>query len=167
MESLVSSESPLRVPGDDDFMAEALKEARLALAEDEVPVGTVIVQGGRIVARAHNQRERLNDPTAHAEMIALTQASSSAGRWRLTDMTIYVTLEPCAMCAGALVLARMGRLVFGTRDPKAGACGSVYNIVQDARLNHRVELTEGVLEQQCSDLLKQFFQKRRGPCSPN
>ena len=163
----VSCDKPIKPPSDEDFMKEALKEARAALAEDEVPVGAVIVQGGRIVARAHNQRETLNDPTAHAEMIALTQASSSAGRWRLTDMTMYVTLEPCAMCAGALVLARMGRLVFATRDPKTGACGSVYNIVRDERLNHRVEVSEGVCETEAAQVLKEFFQKRRASFSDN
>ena len=146
-------------------MNEALKEARAALDEDEVPVGAVIVHAGRIVARAHNQRETLNDPTAHAEMIALTQASAASGRWRLTDMTMYVTLEPCAMCAGALVLARVGRLVYAASDPKAGACGSLYDIVRDERLNHTLEVTEGVCRQAASELLKEFFQKRRVPYS--
>ena len=147
---------------DEAFMREALKEAERAAEEGEVPVGALIVQGGtHVVGRAHNQRERLNDPTAHAEMIALTQASSALGRWRLTDTTVYVSLEPCAMCAGALVLARVGRLVFATRDPKAGACGSVYDIVRDARLNHRVEVTEGVLQEEASEILSTFFRKRR------
>ena len=162
-ETPLSCDEPIMVPGDEVFMAEALKEARTALDEGEVPVGAVIVQGQRVVARAHNQRETLNDPTAHAEMIALTQASAAAGRWRLTDMTMYVTLEPCAMCAGALVLARIGRLVFGTRDPKTGACGSLYNIVRDGRLNHTVEITEGVCELEASQILRDFFQKRRVP----
>ncbi len=163
----MSADTPLRPPTDEDFMKEALKEAHLALEEDEVPVGAVIVHSGRIVARAHNQRETLQDPTAHAEMIALTQAAAAVGRWRLTDMTIYVTLEPCAMCAGALVLARMGRLVFAARDPKTGACVSLYRIIQDERLNHRVKVTEGVLQQESADLLKAFFQKRREPYSRN
>ncbi len=153
--------SPIQPPDDESFMTEALKEAKAASATGEVPVGAVIVQDGRIVARAHNQRRTLNDPTAHAEMIALTQASAAAGRWRLTDMTMYVTLEPCTMCAGALVLARIGRLVFATRDPKAGACGSLYNVVGDPRLNHRVPLTEGVLREQASGLLADFFRDRR------
>lgn len=142
-------------------MAEALKEAHRAAEEGEVPVGAVIVQGQRLIARAHNQRETLNDPTAHAEMIALTQASAALGRWRLTDTTVYVTLEPCAMCAGAMVLARVGRLVYGSRDPKAGACGSVYDIVRDPKLNHRVEVTEGVLKEEASGLLSEFFKLRR------
>jgi len=157
----MSSDSPIKSPTDEDFMREALKEARTAMDEDEVPVGAVIVQDGRIVARAHNQRETLKDPTAHAEMIALTQASAAVERWRLTDMTIYVTLEPCAMCAGALVLARIGRLVYAARDPKAGACGSVYDVLRDGRLNHCPEVTEGVCEAEASDLLKRFFHARR------
>ena len=122
------------------FMTEALKEAALAAEENEVPVGCVIVHEGRIVGRAHNQRERLNDPTAHAEMIAVTQASAALASWRLTGCTVYVTIEPCAMCAGALVLARLDRLVFGARDEKAGACGTLYNIAADERLNHRIEI---------------------------
>ena len=142
-------------------MNEALKEAQAAGRAGEVPIGAVLVQADNIVARAHNQREMLNDPTAHAEMIALTQASAAAGRWRLTDMTMYVTLEPCVMCAGALVLARVGRLVYGARDPKAGACGSIYDIVSDARLNHRLPVTEGVLREEASELLQEFFRKCR------
>jgi len=150
---------------DESFMAEALKEARIAAEEGEVPVGAVIVHEGRVIARAHNQRETLNDPTAHAEMIALTQASATLGRWRLTDTTVYVTLEPCTMCAGALVLARVGRLVFAAPDPKAGACGSLYDIVTDPRLNHRVAVTEGVLRAEASELLQTFFRERRDTIS--
>src|SRR5688572_15337386 len=130
--------SILPAPDDAHFMGLVLREAARALDEDEVPVGAVIVAGGKIVGKAHNQRETLRDPTAHAEMIALTQAAEALESWRLDQATIYVTLEPCPMCAGALVNARIGRLVYGTRDPKAGACGSLYDIVRDPRLNHRV-----------------------------
>jgi len=144
-------------------MREALKEAEKALVVDEVPVGAIIVYKGRIIARAHNQKETLRDPTAHAEMIAVTQAAASLERWRLTGCTMYVTLEPCTMCAGAMVLARMDRLVFGADDPKAGAVGSLYNIPRDMRLNHRLEVTGGLLRGPCGDLLREFFQsKRRG-----
>jgi tRNA(adenine34) deaminase len=153
---------PAVEPRDDDFfMKEALKEASLASEEEEVPVGCVIVHEGRIVARAHNQRERLKDPTAHAEMIAITQAAAALERWRLSGCTVYVTVEPCAMCAGALVLARVDRLVFGALDEKAGACGSLYNIVTDERLNHRTRLTAGVLADEASALLSDFFRRRR------
>ena len=146
---------------DDEYMAEALREAVLALDADEVPVGAVIAHNGRVIARAHNQRELLGDPTAHAEMIAITQAAEHVGNWRLEDCTLYVTLEPCAMCAGAVVLARLPRLVFGARDPKAGAVGSVYDIPRDPRLNHTVDVTAGVLEQECSDILSRFFRTKR------
>jgi tRNA(Arg) A34 adenosine deaminase TadA len=142
-------------------MTEALREAALAIPEDEVPVGCLVVHEGHVIGRAHNQRERLNDPTAHAEMIALTAAAEVLGRWRLSGCTVYVTLEPCAMCAGAMVLARVDRLVFGPRDPKTGACGSLYNIVRDGRLNHRIEVTEGVLAEKSATLLREFFQKMR------
>ena len=146
---------------DDEYMAEALREAALALDADEVPVGAVIAHNGRVIARAHNQRELLGDPTAHAEMIAITQAAEHVGNWRLEHCTLYVTLEPCAMCAGAVVLARLPRLVFGARDPKAGAVGSVYDIARDPRLNHTVDVTAGVLEQECSDILSRFFRAKR------
>ena len=146
---------------DDEYMAEALREAVLALDADEVPVGAVIVHNGRVIARAHNQRELLRDPTAHAEMIAITQAAEALDRWRLAGCTLYATLEPCAMCAGALVLSRVYRLVFGAFDPKAGACGSLFNIVQDERLNHQVMVVSGVLETECSHLLKRFFETLR------
>jgi len=142
-------------------MTEALKEARLAFEENEVPVGCVIVHDGRIIGRAHNQRERLNDPTAHAEMIAITQASAALESWRLTGCTVYVTIEPCPMCAGALVLARVDRLVFGARDDKAGACGTLYNIATDERLNHRIDVTEGVLADEAATLLRDFFLRKR------
>ena len=146
----------------DVFMREALKEAAAAYEKDEVPVGAVIVHEGRVIARAHNQRELLNDPTAHAEMIAITQAAGALGTWRLAGATIYVTLEPCAMCAGAMVLARLDRLVYGSTDPKAGACGTLYNIPQDLRLNHRLEVVPGVMAEACGRVLTEFFAGKRG-----
>ena len=151
----------MKIPGHDDYMRLALKEAEVARDEDEVPVGAVIIHDGRIIGKAHNQRERLRDPTAHAEMIAITQAAASLDRWRLTGATLYVTLEPCPMCAGALVLARIDRLVYGATDPKAGACGSLYDIVTDGRLNHRLDVISGVLEEECRSLLQDFFRGRR------
>ena len=149
------------------FMREALKQAAAAYEDDEVPVGAVIVYGGRIIARAYNQRELLKDPTAHAEMIAITQAAAALENWRLTGATIYVTLEPCAMCAGAMVLARIDRLVFGASDPKAGACGTMYNIVQDLRLNHRLEVVPGVMGDECAAMLSSFFVERRRQLETN
>lgn len=146
---------------DEQFMRVAIEAARIAEENGDVPIGAVIVHEGRIIAKAYNQREQLKDPTAHAEIIALTQAAAFIKSWRLHGCTIYVTLEPCPMCAGALVLARMDRLVYGCEDPKTGACSSLYNIVQDERLNHRLDVTKGVLEKQCSQLLQNFFQKRR------
>jgi tRNA(adenine34) deaminase len=146
---------------DEAFMREALKEAEKAEDEGEVPVGAVVVMDGRVVGRAHNQRETLKDPTAHAEMIALTQAAAWAGAWRLSGATMYVTMEPCLMCAGALVLARVDRLVYGCPDPKAGACGSLYNILSDERLNHRLEAKAGVLAEQCAEAVQSFFKARR------
>ncbi len=142
-------------------MPVAIDQAEIARQNGDVPVGVVIVHNGQIIAKAYNQREQLNDPTAHAEIIALTQAAEAVGSWRLEGCTIYVTLEPCAMCAGALVLARMDRLVYGCEDPKAGACGSLYNIVQDGRLNHRLEVTSGVMEDECRRQLQGFFANRR------
>jgi len=159
--SFVTREPAVEAHDDTFFMKEALREAASAAAEDEVPVGCVIVHEGRVIGRGHNQRERLSDPTAHAEMIAITAAAEAAGSWRLNGCTAYVTLEPCPMCAGAMVLARMTRLVFGPRDDKAGACGTLYNIVQDNRLNHRIDITEGVLAEESSTLLREFFQKKR------
>jgi len=144
------------------FMRLALTEAEAALEADEVPVGAVIVRDGQVIASAFNQRESLHDPTAHAEMIAITQAAEFLGDWRLLDCTLYVTLEPCAMCAGAIVLARVPRLVFGAIDPKAGACGSLYSIVTDPRLNHQVVITSGILKQECAAILKRFFEAKRG-----
>lgn len=149
-------------PADDErFMRSALNEALAAGEDGDVPVGAVVVREGRIIGRGRNQREKLNDPTAHAEMIALTAASTSAGSWRLDGCTLYVTLEPCTMCAGAIVLARIERLVFGAVDPKAGACLSLFHIPTDPRLNHRVEITAGVLADDCTAILRQFFGQQR------
>ena len=149
------------IQDDERFMRAAIGEAHAAFDEGEVPIGAVIVRGGRIVGRGHNQREGLNDPTAHAEMIALTAAASAVGSWRLDDCTIYVTLEPCAMCAGALVLSRIQRLVYGPTDPKAGACESLFSIPTDERLNHRVDVTAGVLADEGARLLREFFAHQR------
>jgi len=142
-------------------MRAAIEAARIAEENGDVPIGAVIVYKKQIIARAYNQREQLADPTAHAEIIALTQAAAFVENWRLHGCTMYVTLEPCPMCAGALVLARMDRLVYGCDDPKTGACKSLYNIVQDERLNHRLEVTSGILAADCSKLLQEFFQGRR------
>ena len=142
-------------------MGLALREAAKAFEAGEVPIGAVIVHEQRVIARAHNQRETLRDPTAHAEMIALTQAAAFLDNWRLSGTTLYVSLEPCPMCAGAIVLARVKRLVYGAPDPKAGACGTLYDIVRDPRLNHRVEVTPGVAAKECADLLQDFFRARR------
>jgi len=136
--------------------------AEAALAHDEVPVGCLIVHEGRIVGRAHNQREMLQDPTAHAEMIAITQAAEALGSWRLTGCTLYVTLEPCAMCAGGMVLARLDRLVYGAGDPKAGAVESVFKLLEEPRLNHRIKVAAGVRREECGAILTQFFRKKRG-----
>ena len=146
---------------DQRFMRVAIDQAEIARENGDVPVGAVIVHKGRLIAKAYNQREQLNDPTAHAEIIALTQAAEAVENWHLHDCTIYVTLEPCAMCAGALVLARIDRLVYGCNDPKTGACGSLYNIVQDERLNHRLEVTSGVMESECRRQLQEFFAHKR------
>nr|WP_307781167.1 tRNA adenosine(34) deaminase TadA [Rhabdothermincola sediminis] len=146
---------------DDAAMAIALDEARRAPNHGDVPIGAVVVIGGRVVARRHNEREKLGDPTAHAELLALRDAAEALGRWRLDGATMVVTLEPCPMCAGALVNARIGRLVFGATDPKAGACGSLYNLSCDPRLNHEFELTGGVQAEACGALLTSFFRDRR------
>ncbi|MEE9391090.1 MAG: tRNA adenosine(34) deaminase TadA [Planctomycetota bacterium] len=147
----------------DRFMRQALKEAEAALEAGDVPVGAVIVKDGRVIGRGHNQREVLCDPTAHAEMIAITQAAAALESWRLTGATLYVTLEPCSMCAGALVLGRVKQVVFGAADPKAGACGSVLNIVQSRALNHRLDIIPGVLVDECAGILKDFFRQKRSP----
>ncbi len=143
------------------YMAEALKEAKRAFELNEVAVGAVIVSKRRIIARAHNQTKMLKDPTAHAEMIALTQAANFLKSERLLSCALYVTIEPCPMCAGAMVWARIKRLVFGAADPKAGACGSLMDILGEKRLNHRVSVTKGVLAEECGSLISEFFQKQR------
>lgn len=143
-------------------MGLALAEARAAAADGEVPVGAVVLVDGRVVASRHNEREQAGDPTAHAELLALRDAAATLGGWRLAGASLVVTLEPCAMCAGALVAARVGRLVFGADDPKAGACGSLYNLCSDPRLNHEVEVTAGVHAAESGALLTSFFAERRG-----
>lgn len=146
---------------DELYMAIALEQARLAAAEGEVPIGAVLVCDGAVVAHGRNARESAADPTAHAEMIAIRAGAERLGRWRLSGCTLYVTLEPCPMCAGALVNARIDRLVFGAADPKAGATGTLYDLSADARLNHSFEVRGGVLEQECGQILKEFFQGLR------
>jgi tRNA(adenine34) deaminase len=142
---------------DHDWMEEALDEARAAVALGEVPVGAVVVRDGRVIGRGHNRRETDGDPLAHAELIALRQAAAATAGWRLVDCALFVTLEPCAMCAGALVNCRVSRLVYGAADPKAGFCGSLGDLVRDPRLNHRLEVVGGVLAEECGALLRSFF----------
>lgn len=146
---------------DEQYMEIALELAREAFQRGEVPVGAVLVRGEEILARSYNRREALQDATAHAEILALREAGARLGSWRLLGTTLYVTLEPCPMCAGALVQARVSRLVFGARDPKGGAAGTLYNIPGDPRLNHRLVVREGVLQEKCAALLREFFQARR------
>jgi tRNA(adenine34) deaminase len=146
---------------DETFMRLAFAQAEAALAENEVPVGAVIVREGTVIAAAHNQREQLRDPTAHAEMIAITQAAESLGSWRLEGCTLYVTLEPCPMCAGAILQARLPRVVYAATDPKAGAVHTLYRLLSDARLNHTCQTVAGVLAEPCGRLLTQFFQAQR------
>jgi tRNA(adenine34) deaminase len=153
--------APLPVRDPSVYMHNAYRMARAAAAAGEVPVGAVIVHGGAIIARAHNQIEALHDPTAHAEMIAITQAAEHLQSKILTGAAIYVTLEPCPMCAMALVLAKVDLVIFATPDPRTGAGGSVFNILQDPRLNHRVEIESGLMQAECGDLLKEFFRARR------
>jgi len=150
------------LPSDTYFMNEALRLAAKAFEKEEVPVGAVVVRNGKIVGRAHNQVELLKDATAHAEMLAITQAEAAVGDWRLSDCDIYVTKEPCAMCAGALVHVRMRRLVFGCADERSGAAGGTINLLQMPSLNHRCKITSGVLHEECAGLLQTFFQARRG-----
>jgi len=142
-------------------MQQALVEAETAARLGEVPIGAVVVRGGEIVGRGYNLRETSNDPTTHAEMVAIREAAAALGSWRLIDCTLYVTLEPCVMCMGAIILARIPRLVFACRDPRAGAVGSIYDFSRDERFNHRVEVAEGVLADECSELLSGFFQELR------
>ncbi|MFH1614808.1 MAG: tRNA adenosine(34) deaminase TadA [Planctomycetota bacterium] len=146
---------------DERYMRLAIGQAAIAEENGDVPIGAVIIYEANIIGKAYNQREQLNDPTAHAEMIALTQAAEYLGSWRLHGCTIYVTLEPCPMCAGAMVLARIDRLVYGCDDPKTGACKSLYNIVQDPRLNHHINVASGILEDDCASLLSSFFHRKR------
>lgn len=149
------------VTDDEVGMRAALREAHASLERDEVPVGCVIVHDGIVIGRGHNQVEALQDATAHAEVLAIGAASNALGSWRLSECTLYVTLEPCAMCAGAIVLARLGRVVYGARDPKAGACGSVLDVIGERRLNHRASVTSDVLAEECGELLREFFRTRR------
>jgi tRNA(adenine34) deaminase len=151
---------------DERFMRLALAEAERARELKETPVGAVAVHGGRILGRGHNQVERLHDPTAHAEILAIGAAAGALGDWRLRDVTLYVTLEPCPMCAGAMVLARLGRLVYGTRDLRAGACGSRIDLIQANPFGHDLSVTDGCLEEECRSLLQGFFQSLRDPESP-
>jgi tRNA(adenine34) deaminase len=152
-------------PTDQHFMREALRMANKALKAEEVPVGAVVVREGKIIGRAYNQVELLKDATAHAEMLALTQAEAAVGDWRLTDCDLYVTKEPCAMCAGALVHTRIRRVIFGCADPAAGAAGSVINLLKMPTLNHRCDIAAGVLANECARLLRDFFRERRGICT--
>jgi tRNA(adenine34) deaminase len=149
------------MPTDEDWMRQALDEAAACVEHDDVPIGCVVVRDGELVASAGNERELRQDPTAHAEILALRSTGEAVGRWHLEGCTLYVTLEPCAMCAGAIVLGRVERVVFGAHDPKAGFAGSLGNLVQDGRLNHRVALEGGVLADACGELLRAFFRTRR------
>lgn len=143
------------------FMRLALEEAKRAFLEEEVPVGAILVRDGEIVAKAHNQRETFQDPTGHAEVLVLRIGADTLKNWRLTDATLYVTKEPCIMCAGAMLNARLGRLVYGCKDEKAGAVDSLYKLLSDGRLNHQIEVVSGILEEECSDILQRFFKARR------
>ncbi|MCK4463531.1 MAG: tRNA adenosine(34) deaminase TadA [Candidatus Omnitrophica bacterium] len=146
---------------DNVYMKEALKEAKKAFEKDEVPVGAIIVFKRQVIGRAHNQIKALKDPTAHAEMIAITQAAAYLKNERLKDCDMYVTIEPCSMCVGALVLARVRKIVYAAKDPKTGACGSVFNLASSSRLNHRIKVKSGVMQSKCSSLMKEFFKKKR------
>jgi tRNA(adenine34) deaminase len=148
-------------PRDEYFMRLALREAARAVEHDDVPVGAIVVHDGEVIGTGHNERELRNDPTAHAEMIALREAARALSSWRVLDAVMYVTLEPCAMCAGAIVLSRIPRVVFGASDPKAGAAGSVLNVLDTPQLNHRPQVAGGLLESDCADLLRSFFAPRR------
>jgi tRNA(adenine34) deaminase len=157
----MSLHNPLIEPTDDLFMQDALRLAKKAYATEEVPVGAVVVHGGKIIARAYNQVELLKDATAHAEMLALTQAEAALGDWRLIDCDLYVTKEPCVMCAGAIVHTRIRRVIFGCVDSRAGAAGSMLNVLQQPALNHRCEITAGVLQTECAAILQDFFRQQR------
>jgi tRNA(adenine34) deaminase len=159
---MVARTDPLQEAAENDaFMRLAIQKAHQAFAEDEVPVGAVITHAGRVVASAHNQRESLRDPTAHAEMIAITQAAEALSSWRLNDCSLYVTLEPCPMCAGAILQARIPRVVYGATDPKAGAVDTLYQLLSDTRLNHRAVAVAEVRAGECAELLSRFFAKQR------
>ena len=145
----------------DEMMSEAIAEARKAESFGEVPVGAIVEKDGKIISRGHNLTETLKDPTAHAEIIAIRNAAKELGGWRLLDCNLYVTCEPCAMCAGAIVLARINKLYIGTLDAKTGACGSVFNIIQEKNLNHYVEIETGIMQKECESMMKEFFKKRR------
>jgi tRNA(adenine34) deaminase len=153
--------SPVFFPRDEYFMRLALREAERALEHEDVPVGCVVAREGEVIAAAANERELRGDPTAHAEILALREAATAVGSWRLADVVVYVTLEPCAMCAGAIVLGRAPRVVYGATDPKAGAAGSVLDVLREPRLNHRPEVSGGLLAEECSDILRAFFAPRR------
>jgi tRNA(adenine34) deaminase len=155
----------IEVQSDASFMNEALRLARKALEKEEVPIGAVVVREGRVIGRAHNQVELLKDATAHAEMLAITQAEAAVGDWRLSDCDLYVTKEPCAMCAGALVHVRMRRVIFGCPDPRAGAAGGTINLLQMPGLNHKCDIVGGVLSDECAELLKGFFRTQRSRIS--
>jgi tRNA(adenine34) deaminase len=157
----MSTDSPDGSLPHDAYMRLAIREAHAAFDEDEVPIGAVVVRDGKVIGSAHNMRESLHDPTAHAEMLAITQAAAALGDWRLERSTLYVTLEPCPMCAGAMVLARIPRVVYGAADPKAGAAQTLYQLLDDARLNHRAEVIAGILASECAALLSQFFEQKR------
>ncbi|RJQ17528.1 MAG: tRNA adenosine(34) deaminase TadA [Nitrospiraceae bacterium] len=158
---IAPSASPGKIKMDEYFMRLALKEAEKALAENEVPVGAVLVINNEVVASTHNKKESTNDPTAHAELSAIREAAAKTGNWRLTEATLYVTKEPCVMCAGAMVNARLGRLVYGCRDERFGAVTSRYQLAYDHSLNHRVNVKSGILEKECADILKRFFVQLR------
>jgi tRNA(adenine34) deaminase len=161
IESLGLESLGLGALGDEPFMRRALQQAELAVQQDEVPVGAIVVHANKIIATAFNQREQLADPTAHAEMIAITQAASHLNSWRLIDCTLFVTLEPCPMCAGAILQSRIPRVVYGALDPKAGAVVSLYQLLNDPRLNHRCEVVGGVLASDCGQILTDFFERKR------
>ncbi len=155
----------INLSGDTYFMGEALRQATRAFTADEVPVGAIIVKDGEIISRAYNQVELLKDATAHAEILAITQAEAQLGNWRLTDCTLFVTKEPCPMCAGAMVQSRIRRVVFGARDPKGGAAGGAVNLLQFPSFNHQCEIEAGIREEECVQLLKHFFLEKRSPAS--
>ena len=157
----MNGEHTIDLQGDEYFMQSAIRQAMKADEADEVPVGAVIVRNGRVIARAWNQMEMLNDATAHAEMLVLTAAEAAVGDWRLTDCTLFVTKEPCPMCAGAIVHCRLARVVFGALDPKGGAAGSAMNLLQFPSLNHQCEITSGIMEADCCNLLQTFFREKR------